>query len=189
MHCITAYAMCKSVLKDFFQSKFSQDRKAVNSVTFIHKTIPFTQTLGQSANIRELEVVLWEWRQLWTSPLDWTTLFMKSKNLPLPSHTPIKLFQHFDSTPLLLKIGLTRTVLSQRNCRQGRLQLRWLSQKKPQLHLCNSWAVSQIPIKNLHFPKNSEQLSPKMSRCWALLSEKARAFSKWNRLFNIKNSK
>lgn len=106
------------------------------------------------------------------------------QNLPPPSHTPIKSLQHFNSTPLLLKIGWTRAVLSQRSCGQGRLQPSWLSQKKPQLHSHHSWAVSQIPIKNLHFPKNSEQLSPKMSRCWALLSEKARAFSKWNRLLN-----
>lgn len=111
------------------------------------------------------------------------------QNLPLPSHTPIKSFQHFDSTLSHLKIGWTRVVLSQRNCGQSRLQPRWLSQKKPQLLSRCSWAASQIPIKNLRFPKNSEQLSPKMSRCRALLSEKARAFSKCNRLFNVKEFK
>lgn len=79
-------------------------------------------------------------------------------HLPLPSHTPIKSFQHFNSTPLLLKIGWTRAVPPQRKRGQGYGR----GGITEQSWLCShcSWAASPIPIKNLHFPQNSEQLSP-----------------------------
>lgn len=111
-------------------------------------------------------------------------------NLPLPSHTPTP--PHTTSTfwlnSLTPKNRLNKSCsFSKEPWTRGATAKVVYHRKSHSSHY--SWAVAQIPIKNLHFPKNSEQLSPKMSRCWALLSEKARAFSKWNRLFGIKNSK
>lgn len=153
------------------------------------KTIPFTLTLGQSTKRCELGSRTVGMMSATEQSIGLNHGSCEIQNRPLPSPTPIKSFQQSDSTSLILKIGWTRAVPSQRSCGQGRLQARQWSQPQPQLHSLYSWAGSQIPIKNLHFPKNSEQLSPEMSRCWASSSARARAFSKGNRLFNIKNSK
>lgn len=177
-------------LKAFFnQHKLSEDRKAVKLVMFIPKAFPFTLTLGQSTQRCELGSCTVGMMSAMEQSIGMDPVSCEIQNLPLPSHAPIMSFQHSDSTPLILKIGWTRAVPSQRSCGQGRLQPRQWSQPQPQPHLLCSWVGSQIPIKNLDFPKNSEQPSPEMSRCWALLSARARAFSKGNRLFNIKNSK
>lgn len=117
------FCICNRQFESFLNHKLSEDRKAVKLIILIPKRFPFALTLGESTKRCELGRCTVGMSAVEQS-IGLNRVSCEIQNLPLPSHTPIKSFQHSESTLLILKIGWTRAVLSQRSCGQGRLQPR-----------------------------------------------------------------